>query len=106
MNCSNYYVEFAKGGVELIWVEGIAALEPAMDGSPTPAETIEFGKKLAAECGKYGAKLGYQWAEFAMTPVADMKPEDIAAVQADGVGHCQTAAANGLCGTGNQLRRL
>lgn len=80
-----YYVNFAKGGIELIWIEGIAALEPALDGTPTPAETIAFGKKLAAECGKYGAKLGYQWAQFAMAATADMKPEDIAAAQARGV---------------------
>jgi 2,4-dienoyl-CoA reductase-like NADH-dependent reductase (Old Yellow Enzyme family)/thioredoxin reductase len=84
-----YYVNFAKGGIELIWIEGIAALEPASDGTPTPAETIAFGKKLAAECGKYGAKLGYQWAQFAMGAVADMKVEDIAAVQAHGVAIAQ-----------------
>lgn len=80
-----YYVNFAKGGVELIWVEGISALEPPMDGSEVPAETITFGKKLVEECGKYGARLGYQWAMFAMTPVAEMKAEDIAAAQASGV---------------------
>lgn len=84
-----YYVQFAKGGIELIWIEGIAALEPPMDGSETPAETIEFGKKLAAECGKYGAKLGYQWAQFAMTPVGDMTADDIAAIQARGVAIAQ-----------------
>ncbi len=80
-----YYIEIAKGGIEFIWVEGIGALEPPMDGSETPAETIEFGKKLAAECGKYGTKLGYQWAQFAMTPVGDMTVEDIAAIEARGV---------------------
>lgn len=80
-----YYINIAKGGIELIWVEGIGALEPPMDGSATPAETIAFGKKLAAEVGKFGAKLGYQWAMFAMTPVGDMTVEDIAAAQANGV---------------------
>jgi 2,4-dienoyl-CoA reductase-like NADH-dependent reductase (Old Yellow Enzyme family)/thioredoxin reductase len=80
-----YYVNFAKGGIELIWIEGIAALEPPMDGTATPAETIAFGKKLAAECGKYGAKLGYQWAQFPMKAVGDMTTDDIAAAQARGV---------------------
>ena len=61
-----YYVNFAKGGVEMIWVEGIGALEPPMDGSPMPEETIAFGKKLTEECGKYGASLGYQWAHSAV----------------------------------------
>lgn len=84
-----YYIQFAKGGVELIWVEGVAALEPPYDGSPMPAETIEFGKKLAAECGKYGAKLGYQWAQFPMTPVGDMTAEDIAVTEARGVAIAQ-----------------
>lgn len=80
-----YYIEFAKGGIEFIWVEGIGELEPPMDGSPTPAATIEFGKKLVEECAKYGTKLGYQWAQFAMTPVGEMTLEDIAAAQARGV---------------------
>lgn len=80
-----YYIQFAKGGVELIWVEGISDLEPPMDGSAAPKETIEFGKKLVAECGKYGAKLGYQWAQFPMKAVGDMTTQDIAASEARGV---------------------
>ena len=55
-----YYLQFAKGGVELIWVEMVPEWEPPTDGSPLPQEAIEFGKKLVKECGKYGAKLGYQ----------------------------------------------
>jgi 2,4-dienoyl-CoA reductase-like NADH-dependent reductase (Old Yellow Enzyme family)/thioredoxin reductase len=86
-----YYVNFAKGGLELIWVEGIAALEPPVDGTETPKETIEFGKKLAAECGKYGAKLGYQWAQFPMKAVGDMTPEDITAAEARGVAVAKLA---------------
>jgi 2,4-dienoyl-CoA reductase-like NADH-dependent reductase (Old Yellow Enzyme family)/thioredoxin reductase len=84
-----YYVNFAKGGVEFILVEGIAELEPPLDGSPTPKATVEFGKKLVKECGKYGAKLGYQWAEFAMKPVGDMTAEDIAGAEARGVAVAQ-----------------
>ena len=79
-----YYVNFAKGGVEMIWVEGIGALEPPMDGSPMPEETIAFGKKLTEECGKYGASLGYQWAQFGGGE-NDMSVDDIHGIQARGV---------------------
>lgn len=84
-----YYVQFAKGGVEFIWVEMIAALEPPRDGSSTPAAAIEFGKKLVKECGKYGAKLGYQTYGFSPTPVNDMTKDDIAGFQARYVGIAQ-----------------
>lgn len=59
-----YYVNIAKGGVEMIYVEGISALEPPADGSGYDAETLAFGQKMVEECGKYGAVLGYQWAQF------------------------------------------
>ncbi|WP_071394864.1 oxidoreductase [Bacillus tuaregi] len=91
-----YYVSFAKGGVELIWVEGLPEFEPSMDGSPTANATIEFGKKLVKECGKYGAKLGYQWAQFPMKPVGEMTVEDIAGAQARGVAIAQTLKQMGF----------
>lgn len=84
-----YYVNFAKGGIELIWVEMVGALEPPMDGSEPPAETIEFGQKLVAECAKYGAKLGYQHYGFSMISSNDMTFEDIAAEQARWVSIAQ-----------------
>ena len=76
-----YYIQFAKGGVELIWVEMIGALEPPADGSPMSAEAIEFGKKLVAECGKYGAKLGYQTYGFSAKSSNDLTKEEIVAYQ-------------------------
>ena len=76
-----YYVQFAKGGVELIWVEMIGALEPPADGSPISAEAIEFGKKLVAECGKYGAKLGYQTYGFSAKSTNELTKEEIIAYQ-------------------------
>lgn len=81
-----YYVNFARGGVEMIWVEGIGWLEPGYQPFPgaievSEADAIAFGRQLVEACAEYGAKLGYQWAEFAMTPVADMTLEDIAVVQ-------------------------
>ncbi len=59
-----YYVNMAKGGVELIYVEG-EAFTLGADGKIS-AEAIAFGKKLADECAKYGTTLGYQWAQFGM----------------------------------------
>lgn len=76
-----YYIQFAKGGVELIWVEMIGALEPPADGSTMSAEAIEFGKKLVSECGKYGAKLGYQTYGFSMKSSNDLTKEEIVAYQ-------------------------
>jgi 2,4-dienoyl-CoA reductase-like NADH-dependent reductase (Old Yellow Enzyme family)/thioredoxin reductase len=93
-----YYVNFAKGGVELIWVEMVGQLEPPRDGSPTPAETIEFGKKLVAECGKYGAKLGYQHYGFSMKTVNDLTFEDIAMEQARWVAIAQLLQQMGFVG--------
>ena len=90
-----YYVNFAKGGVELIWVEMVGELEPPADGSETPAKTIAFAQKLVEECGKYGAKLGYQHYGFSMKSSNDFTPEDIAAEQARWV-----AIAKFLQGTG------
>ncbi|MEG0303790.1 oxidoreductase [Gordonibacter sp.] len=73
-----YYVNFAKGGVELIWVEG--ELIPLLTGEKATAEAAAFGKKLVEECGKHGAQLGVQWA--AMAPAVEkMTLEDIAKVQ-------------------------
>lgn len=93
-----YYVQFAKGGIELIWVEMVSALEPPADGSETPAETIEFGKKLVAECGKYGAKLGYQHYGFSMKSSNDFTLEDIAAEQANWVKIAQFMQELGFVG--------
>lgn len=76
-----YYVQFAKGGVELIWVEMIPHLEPPADGSPLSREAIEFGKKLVAECGKYGAKLGYQTYGITPKPIGELTVEEIAGLQ-------------------------
>ncbi|MBO6041199.1 MAG: twin-arginine translocation signal domain-containing protein, partial [Oscillospiraceae bacterium] len=79
-----YYVNFAKGGVELIYVEGIGEMEPPADGSEMPAETVAFIKKLVEECGKYGASLGYQWAQFGANENT-MTADEIHAIQDRGV---------------------
>ncbi|MCI8401433.1 MAG: FAD-dependent oxidoreductase [Lachnospiraceae bacterium] len=79
-----YYVNLAKGGLELIYVEGIAALEIPADGSGYSAETLAFGKKLVEECAQYGASLGYQWAQFGGGE-NDMTADDIHGIQDRGV---------------------
>ena len=58
-----YYVNLAKGGVALIYVETIAALE-VPEGGSYDADTLAFGQKLVDECHKYGAKMGYQMSGF------------------------------------------
>ncbi len=52
-----YYLNFAKGGVEMIWVE----TDFIPDGEFTD-EIISFGKKLTEACAEYGSYLGCQWA--------------------------------------------
>lgn len=69
-----YYVGLAKGGVELIWVEG--ELIPMFLAEETAAEGAVFGKKLVDECAKHGAQLGIQWAQFGV-PVADLTVDEI-----------------------------
>lgn len=75
-----YYVNLAKGGVALIYVETIAALE-VPEGGSYDADTLVFGQKLVDECHKYGAKMGYQMSGFGMGE-NDMTIDDIHAKQA------------------------
>ena len=75
-----YYVNLAKGGVALIYVETIAALE-VPEGGSFDADTLAFGQKLVDECHKYGAKMGYQMSGFGMGE-NDMTIDDIHAKQA------------------------
>ena len=74
-----YYVNLAKGGVALIYVETIAALE-VPEGGSYDADTLAFGQKLVDECHKYGAKMGYQMSGFGMGE-NDMTIDDIHAKQ-------------------------
>lgn len=84
-----YYVNLAKGGVALIYVETIAALK-VPEGGSYDADTLAFGQKLVDECHKYGAKMGYQMSGFGMGE-NDMTIDDIHAKQAHFV-----EVANGL----------
>ncbi len=75
-----YYVNLAKGGVSLIYVETISALE-IPEGGSYDADTLAFGQKLVDECHKYGAKMGYQMSGFGMGE-NEMTIDDIHAKQA------------------------
>jgi 2,4-dienoyl-CoA reductase-like NADH-dependent reductase (Old Yellow Enzyme family)/thioredoxin reductase len=95
-----YYVNFAKGGVEFIWVENIPFFEDGIDFMtmqpvPVTEEGLAFAAKLVEECGKYGTKLGYQWAPFGM-PVGEMPKEQIAGTQAAGVKIATDLKARGF----------
>ena len=62
-----YYVNFAQGGVGMIWVEGEAFAMPA-DGSAVSNETVEFFTSLTDELKSYGAHVGFQWAPSVLPP--------------------------------------
>ena len=83
----DYYVNLAKGGVEMIWVEG-EAFTLGEDGT-FGADALDFGKRLVEACAEYGSHLGYQWALFgssvaedAMTVEQIQAMEDVAATYA------------------------
>lgn len=79
---SEYYVNFAKGGVEMIWVEG-----EMLPKNKITDEAATFGKSLVQECAGYGAHLGFQWAQSGV--VAKMTADDIAQAQSDAVALAQ-----------------
>lgn len=60
-----YYANIAKGGVEIIYVETLAMIEPPMEGDYDD-ETLAYGRRLVAACEQYGAALCYQWSGFGM----------------------------------------
>ncbi|MDR1726518.1 MAG: FAD-dependent oxidoreductase [Acidobacteriota bacterium] len=86
-----YYVNFAKGGIEFIWLEDIGWLS-ARGPSPSPSATqvpVEeakaFGKKLVGECARYGCSLGIQWGAFAFKPLAEITREELLRQEEAGV---------------------
>ncbi len=80
-----YYLNFAKGGVEMIWVEGEAPFFDAETSALTD-EGREFGQRLVAACAEYGAHLGFQWAPFGSSVADDaMTVDQIHAIQQTGV---------------------
>lgn len=95
---AEYYKNFARGGVELIWIEGeMFTVNPeTLEVDPS---VIEFGKKLAADCGELGAKMGYQWAysDF-VNNVNDFTTDQIAHMEEIGVAAAKACKEMGLIG--------
>lgn len=80
----DYYVNMAKGGVEIIWIEMISWMEPNAAKRPdgvTEEDAKAFSRKLVEECGAYGAQLGYQTYGVPTVSPNDMTTEDIVATQ-------------------------
>ena len=75
-----YYINLAKGGVELIYIETVSFLEVPESGE-YDAETRAYLEKLVKGCAEYGASLGYQLSGFGMGE-NEMSVEDIHARQA------------------------
>ncbi len=95
-----YYVQLAKGGVSLIFLEQVGFLEVPADTGVYDDETRAYLERLVAECGKYGAKLGYQISGFGMGENT-MTVEEIHAKQARWV-----QVAKGLYEVGIQVIEL
>ena len=85
-----YYLNFAKGGVQMIWMENVAALEPSPETGQITDEALEFGQRLTSALAEYGAHLGYQWAPFGVDVSEEtMTVDQIHAIQDSGVAIAQ-----------------
>ena len=92
-----YYLNFAKGGVQMIWMENVAALEPSPETGQIADEALEFGRRLTGALAEYGAHLGYQWAPFGVDVSEEtMTVDQIHAIQDSGVAIAQGLQAMGF----------
>ena len=103
-----YYMNFARGGVEMIWVENFANL---LTKYPVPSKTDldEYDtKQLVDPIHEAGAYIGYQFdsmgatigtttddGTFQQATAADLTPEDIKSLQEDII-----SGAKKLCDAG------
>lgn len=101
-----YYLNFAKGGVEFIMMEFIDWLGPnpaAIPGGFTSEDVMAWGKALVEECAQYGTHLGVQFVPIPSMACDDMTKEDIEAFQAGAVEYCQWFQEMGFVGIGYHL---
>ena len=97
----NYYLNMAKGGVELIWVEPLAAfiasvpLPDREEGeyaqfAPMTEHNEQFFRTLVEECGRYGCKLGMQLAISGMA-ISGLGDNSLASVSVDTIQNAHHA---------------
>lgn len=88
-----YYVNLAKGGVEIIWVEG--ELVSLITGDTAAPDAADFCKRLVDECAKHGTSLGLQWAQFG-PDVAELTVDQIVAFEDIAVNLAKTIQSMGF----------
>ncbi len=99
-----YYVNFAKGGVEFTMMEYIDWLCPNPLGERPNGETDEevmaWGQSLAAECAKYNSYFGVQFVPLPLKPCGEQTLEDIQAFEQGAVEYCRWFQEMGFRGIG------
>ena len=99
-----YYLNFAKGGVEFIMMEYIDWLGPnpmgPIPGGATSDDVMAWGKRLAEECASYGASFGVQFVPLPLKACDEMTKEDIAQFEEGAVAYCQWFKEMGFKGIG------
>ena len=102
-----YYLNFAKGGVQLIMMEYISWLGPnpmgPIPGGFTSDDVMAWGKRLAEECAQYGTYFGVQFVPLPMIPCDEMTKDDIVAFQDGAVEYCKWYKEMGFKGIGYHL---
>ena len=102
-----YYLNFAKGGVEFIMMEYIDWLSPSpmgpIPGGFTSDDVMAWGKKLAEECAQYGTSFGVQFVPLPLQACDDMTVDDIKAFQQGAVEYCQWFKEMGFKGIGYHM---
>ncbi len=99
-----YYLNFAKGGVEFIMMEYIDWLSPSptaeRPNGVTGDEVMAWGKALAEESAQYGTYYGVQFVPLPVKPCDEMTVEDIEVFQQGAVEYCQWFKEMGFKGIG------
>ncbi|WP_350454692.1 FAD-dependent oxidoreductase [Slackia heliotrinireducens] len=92
-----YYMNFARGGVELIGMEGEAFAMPA-EGE-VPAEAVDFFKRLTTDAAEYNSHFFFQWAPFGLPVDEESMPvEMIKGIETAGVALAKQIKDMGFIG--------
>lgn len=101
-----YYLNFAKGGVEFIMMEYIDWLGPtpmALPAGYTSDDIMAWGQKLAKESAEYGTSYGVQFVPLPIKPCDEMTKEDILAFEDGAVAYCKWFQEMGFKGIGYHM---